>query len=171
VTDDQYSRLQPPHLVTTVRSFPRRYREALAAWSLRPTSARTRDDDERLVALLNDTARTLALLDHALEQALVREAPIVDGRVLHGSARPWPVPTESDAGDACKRLLVELTTTTATLASRIDSAPSKSWERAATVANESPERILRAIDIAREAARTGAENLRAIERIVFQPTG
>ena len=170
VTDDQYERLQPPHLVTTVRSFPRRYREALTAWSSRPVSARTLDDEANVLALLNDTLHTLALLDHALEQCLVRDTPVVDERVLHGAARPWPISIESDAADASKRLLVDLTTTTSTLALRIDNAPSKSWSGEATVANTSPDRTIRAIDIAREAARTGAENLRAIDRFVGQPT-
>jgi len=160
VTDDRYDQLNPPHLVTTMRSFPRRYRAALAAAPPTPEALVALVDGHRVLARLTDTVRTLALLDRALEQTLVHDTPTVVAGVADAAARRWPAASATDVDV----LLDELTVTATALAARIDTAPSKDWSRTATVADRG--RSIRAIDIAREAARTGAENLRIIERIV-----
>jgi hypothetical protein len=160
MTDDRYDLLNPPHLVTTLRSFPRRYRGALAAVPPTPEAIIERVDGHRVIDLLTDTVCTLALLDRALELTLVQDVPTVITAVADAAARIWP----DDPASEIDQLLDELTGSATSLAARIDAASTNDWSRTAVVAGHGRE--IRAIAIARDAARTGAENLRILERIV-----
>lgn len=160
MTNDRYDQLNPPHLVTTLRSFPRRYRGALAAALADAETLGSPVDGHRLIDLLADTVHTLAMFDRALAQTLVHDEPELPAAVADPTERQW---APSDVVDA-EQLLEELTAGANTMADRIDHASTKDWSRKAKLTGD--HRTVRAIDIARGAARTGAENLRIIERLV-----
>jgi hypothetical protein len=159
MTDDRYTLLNPPQVAATLRSLPRRYRDALAQVPMRPEAVHERVDGHTVHDLLVDTACSLAMLDRALEQTLVHETPpvlvaaVVDRELRHWAPDPHSGPTE----------LVEAITDAATAcADRIDGERTKAWSRPASVVGGG---TVLAIDLARDAARVGAENLRTIERI------
>ena len=158
MADDRYDQLKPPHLVSALRSFPRRYREALATVPPDPELLAKPVDGHTALALVADTSSTLELIDRALERTLVHDDPELTATVVDASARTWPAREPS----AIRTLLDELTTHATALADRLDRAPTAGWSRAAHVDG----RRVRAVDLAREAVRTGAENLRLLERIV-----
>jgi hypothetical protein len=159
MSGDRYTLLNPPQLSTTLRSFPRRYREALASVPLRPEAVHERVDGHTVFELLLDTACSLAMLDRALEQTLVHDTPpvllaaITDRDLRHWTPDPHAGPTE----------LVEAIADSAVgCADRVDRERTRAWSRQATVVGGG---AVLAIDIAREAVRVGAENLRALERL------
>jgi hypothetical protein len=158
VTDDRYDQLKPPNLITALRSFPRRYREALATVPPDPDLLVKPVDGHTVLALLADTAHSIALIDHAVEQTLVHDRPAVDASVVGASARRAP----AGSSPAVATLLDELTAHTTALADRLDRAPTAGWSRTA----DADGHTVRVSDLARTAVRTGAENLRLLERVV-----
>jgi hypothetical protein len=158
VTDDRYDQLKPPHLVSALRSFPRRYREALANVSRDPELLVQPVDGHTALTLVAGTSSTLDLIDRALERTLVQDDPELTASVVVASARTWQAREPS----AIPTLLDELTTHATALADRLDRAPTAGWLRVANVDG----RRVRAVDLAREAVRMAAENLRLLERIV-----
>ncbi len=158
MTDDRYEQLNPPHLVAALRSFPRRYREALATVPPEPEALVRPIDGHTVLALIADTAHTLELLDHALERTLVHDEPELAAEVVDASTRRWPASKPSEA----TLFLEQLSARATVFADRIDRAPAGDWSRTAQVDGHA----VRAIDLARDAVRTGAENLRLIERMI-----
>jgi hypothetical protein len=159
VTDDQYVQLKPPHLVTALRSFPRRYREALAAAPPEPELLVQPVDGHTVLALVADSAHSLELLAHAIEQTLVHDRPSISPTSPERSGRPsWGSPRTTTS------LLEELSTQATALADRLDRAATADWSRVA----DADGREVRVVDLARDAVRIGAENLRLLERVVAQ---
>jgi hypothetical protein len=156
---DRYTLLNPPQLATTLRSFPRRYREALAQVPSRPEAVHERVDGHSVVELLLDTACSLAMLDRALEQTLVHDTPpvlvaaITDRDLRHWTPDPHAGPSE---------LVEAIADTAVACADRVDRERTKAWSRPAQVVGGG---TVLAIDIAREAVRVGAGNLRALEQL------
>lgn len=155
------SRLSAPDAVAALRSYPRRYRSALAAL--------TPDDDVDALArrvgptgssafdLTVDTVRTLAILGQALHQVLTVDGPVLHEAVTNPAARAWDGPEPAGLGDALDLLTDEANA----LADTIDRTSFTQWSRPATVAGGG---TLEAFDIVREAVRTGGDNLRAAEQ-------
>ena len=158
MTDDRYAQLKPPNLVTALRSFPRRYREALAMAPPEPKSLVQPVDGHTMLALVADTSHSLELLDHAVEQTLVHDEPALAPTVIDASARRSPAGKTSTSS----LLLEQLSAHAPALADRLDHAPTGAWSRTANVEG----RTVRVVDLAREAVRTSAENLRLLERII-----
>jgi hypothetical protein len=154
VTDDRYAQLKPPNLVTALRSFPRRYREALALAPPEPESLVKPVDGHTVLALVADTAHSLELLDHAVEQTLVHDVPALASTVLDAAG----------STSTSSLLLEQLSAHATTLADRLDHAPTAAWSRTANVDGQT----VRVVDLARDAVRTSAENLRLLERVVQQ---
>lgn len=161
---DRYDSLHPPQLAATFRSFPRRYREVIAPVRHDPDLLGRRVDGTCVVDLVADAVRTLTLVDRAVEMTMVQSVPVVVAAVVDASERHWPACVADDLGP----LLEELAEVAATLAERTTTAPTDAWNRTATVAGGHGTH--RAVDLAREAARTGAEDLRHLERLVGQLT-
>lgn len=161
---DRYDSLHPPQLVATFRSFPRRYRAAVAPVRHDADLLGRRVDGERVVDLVADTVRSLALIDRALEVTLVQSAPVLVAAVVDATERHWPECAPDDLGP----LLEELAEVATALADRAEAAPLEAWSRTAAVAGGRGSRT--AVDLAREGARTGAENLRHLERLVERIT-
>ncbi len=158
MTDDRYDQLKPPNLVTALRSFPRRYREALAMVPPDPDLLVKPVDGHTVLALVADTAHSLELIDHAVDQTLVHDRPAVDASVVDAAARHRP----PSGSPAAATLLDGLAAHATALADRLDRAPTAGWSRTADAAG----RTVSVSDLAREAVRTGAENLRLLERVV-----
>lgn len=155
-----YDSLQPPQIATTLRSLLRRYTSALAHLEAAEVAlgAAGRSGESPL-AIVDDAARSLMVVDRGLEQALLHDRPMLMAAVMDPGARQWEVP----AGDR-STVLDALGDTADELADRVDQAPTEAWDRQADVAGGS---TVTALDIAREAARTGVERLRDLER--FEP--
>lgn len=159
MTDDRYTQLKPPHLVSALRSFPRRYREALATAPPDPESLVRQVGGHTVLALVADTAHTLELIDHALERTLVHDEPELTADVLDATARRSSAGTSTDAS----LYLEQLSAHANAMAERLDHASTADWSRTARVAGSSS---VKAIDLPREAVRTAAENLRLLERTI-----
>lgn len=167
MTDDRYELLNPTQLGSTVRSFPRRYREVVGPVRHDPDLVGRRLDGDRVVDLVADTVRTLALVDRALATTFAAggaTAPAVVQGVVDATARHWPECAPEDLAP----LLDELADVASALGEVVERAPLHDWSRTAPVAGGLGTR--EAIAFAREAARTGAENLRRLERLVARLT-
>jgi len=158
------SRVSPADAAVTMRSLPRRFRSVFA-------SAPTPDDPggDELVrrvgpdghAALDHLAlatRGLVLIGHALGQVLVQDDPYLHAGVTDPGARDYaPVighePTAAD-------LLDELAIVAEALATRIERTPAGDWSRAGRIGGEA---TVTALDLAREAVKTGIHHLRAAE--------
>jgi len=140
----------------TLRSLPRRVRAALAVLEREevPLDAAGASGESPL-AIVDDMARSLMVIDRGLQQVLLHEAPTLLAAVMDPGARVW----EQPPGDR-HTCLAALDDITAELADRIDGAPGDSWTRTAAIAGGS---TASSLDIAREAARTGIGRLRDLE--------
>ncbi|MEY2402804.1 MAG: hypothetical protein QOD38_355 [Acidimicrobiaceae bacterium] len=147
------SRLAPEDAVAALRSYPRRFREVL-------TSVEPQDLPQEAVEHADHVARSLALLGEALRLVLVQDQPAVHPAVADDSAREWAHDGTSSVDDVLAFLTMECNA----LADAIANVASTAWDRTGTVAG-SGKRIT-ALDIVREAVRTGSEHLRAAERAV-----
>lgn len=153
------SRLSAADAVTALRTYPRRYRAALAVGD---------DDDVDELALrlgpdgtsahehLVDAASSLMLLGRALRQVVHEQAPLLHPAVVDPAARQWTPPPGMSVAD-----LVEMVTDEATeIADLAERVGTFDWDRTARVA-DGPE--VRALDVLREAVRTAADDLRRLE--------
>lgn len=162
---DRYDSLQPVHLIATMRSLPRRYRAAVTGHpELSPVEVGAlvtpEPDGRRVVDLIGDTVRTLALVERSLELVVLGDH-VVPAAAVDSSERHWPTD--------CDTLGVELDAlddVATALADRIESVGDRDWERTGRLTGGG---TVTAIELAREAARTGAEHLRAIERLAEAP--
>jgi hypothetical protein len=147
------SRLAPDDAVAALRSYPRRFREAL-------TSVDPEDLPQEAVDHVDHVARSVALLGEALRQVLVQDHPTLMPAVADDAAREWAVDGSSSVDDVLAFLTMECNA----LAEAIADVPSDAWTRSGVVAGAGRE--MTALDIVREAVRTGADHLRAAERAV-----
>jgi hypothetical protein len=147
------SRLGPSDAVAALRSYPRRFREAL-------TSVKPEDLPQEAIEHADHVARSLALLDQALRQVLVQDRPTLLPAVADDSAREWAFDGSSSVDD----VLAFLTMEGNALADHVAEVPSDAWTRTGIVAGSGDE--MTALDIVREAVRTGADHLRAAERAI-----
>ena len=104
-------------------------------------------------------ARSLALLGEALRQVLVQDEPTLMPAVADDSAREWAHAGASSVEDVLAFLAMEANA----LADAVADVSSDAWTRRGTVAGSGAS--MSALDVAREAARTGADHLRAAERL------
>ena len=147
------SRLAPDDAVTALRSYPRRFREAL-------TSVDLEDLPQEAVEHADHVARSVALLGEALRQVLVQEHPTLLPAVADDAAREWAVDGSSSVDDVLAFLTMECNG----LAEAIADVPSDAWTRRGVAAGSGQE--ITALDIVRDAVRTGADRLRAAERAI-----
>lgn len=158
------SRVSPADAAVTLRSLPRRYRGLFAA-AARPDDPGGDDLVRRLGpdghAALDHLAlatRGLVVIGHALGQVLIQDDPYLHVAVTDATAREYaPVaghdPTAAD-------LLGELATVAEALATRIERTPAGDWSRTGRTEGTT---AVTALDLAREAVRTGIAHLKAAE--------
>lgn len=154
------SRESPGDIVVTLRSLPRRFREALAP-------AEQGEDVDALAQVvgpdgmsaldhLADTGRTLALLSGALDEVRSGRQPVLHAAVTDPGVRHW----ETAATDLDGELAL-LADEANGLADKIERVSADEWKQVGRVAGGGE---LTALDLAREAVRVGIDGLHGVER-------
>jgi hypothetical protein len=159
VPHDRYANLTPGAVTAALRSFPRRYRSALA-----PDATRSPDDipalptrDARTVRqVLADTVEALVLLASSLERVLSSES----SPTISDAAIGAPVAADAAARESVPDLLAAIELWTMAIAQRVAEAPSVDLLRTGTTATQQK---VNAIDIARQGVRVTAENLLTVQ--------
>lgn len=161
--NDRYASLTPGAAAAALHSFPQRFRTPFAADPTR--------DPEELAELTTSAGRTLretlAATGHALEVLgdALGKVLIADDVALPALAVSTDAPVDASSRAASLNDLLERIKTHATSTARhIESATSSALLRTGTAPGGE---AVSAIDIARQAVRIAAENLRAIERAVL----
>jgi hypothetical protein len=147
------SRLAPEDAVAALRSYPRRFREVL-------TSVEPNELPAEALEHADHVGRSVALLGEALRQVIVQDHPTLMPAVADDSARQWAFDGASSIDDVLAFLTMECNA----LADFVADVPTDAWTRTGTVAGSG--QVMSALDIVREAVRTGADHLRAAERAV-----
>lgn len=156
---DRYTDLNPNAVTAALRSFPRRFRSTLAADPTkdRDDIAAFRTPDGRTIRdVLAGVTHDLAALGEATRRVLVSDGVSVPTVAV--SAERSPV---SDDAAGLSTLLDRLDDAAASVADPISSAPSAGLLRTGTAPDGT---AVSAIDIARQAVRIGAGDLRAVEK-------
>lgn len=164
---DRYTALAPANVAATLRSLPRRFREALYSdTELDVDEAATLplSGGVSLLDVLRDTNDALASLQRSLERTVLSDRPELPADVL---SAPPAVSGTTATGDERRSSvhteLERLAGTTDSFAGRIDAVPSGDWLRVGAVHGDGE---VTALQVAQQAARVGAENLRAVERMM-----
>lgn len=147
------SRLSPDDATAALRSYPRRFRELL-------TSVEPDDLPDEAVEHADHVARSVAMLGEATRQVLVQDEPTLLPAVADDAARAWAFDGSSSVEDVLAFLTMECNS----LADAIAHVPADGWTRTGTVAGSGQK--LSALDVVREAVRTGSDELRAAERAI-----
>ena len=147
------SHLGPDDAVAALRSYPRRFRELFE-------SVDEEDLPAEAVEHADHVARSVALLGEALRQVLVQDQPTLMPGVASDAEREWAHGTTSSVDDVLAFLGMECNA----MADAIGDVASDAWTRTGSVAGTGA--TLSALDVVREAVRTGADHLRAAERLV-----
>lgn len=154
------ARLAPLDGAVALRSLPRRFRAALRpiddpdveAWAEQVSSTGHAPIDH-----LVDADRSLTFLRQGLEQVLHHDRPALPPATLDPSAREWPEVRADLDGE-----LELLSATVDGFATLVERVPAPDWGRPATVAGSGAE--VTALDVLREAVRTGVTDLRLAEQ-------
>lgn len=155
------SSISPNDAVTALRSYPRRYRSALAPIaddeSIEELGQRVGPDGESAVGLTAGAVRTWTVLREALRQIQVSDTPVVHAAVVDPRQRQWEAPVRESVASVLEQLDDEA----AAFADAVAAVPGDQWTRTASVAGGG---TVTALDVAREAVRVGHDQLGAIER-------
>ena len=151
--------------MAALRSYPRRFRALLTTFDddERPDDLvhRAGPDGRSAVDHADHVARSIAILGQALHEVLVQDEPTLLPAVADDSARVWQMAASPDSVEA---VLDFVTTECDAMAAEIERTPSDAWTRTGVVAGSG--QTITALDIVREAVRTGADHLRAAERAI-----
>lgn len=159
----EYGRLQPPDVKVAVRSFPRRFRQVLAA-------ARGDDAAEALIRRRPD-ATTWSALEYTAHVADIFEAFSEAIRRTYDEERPTLVlfDPEARAGAAVKDepdpqvTLDRLQVAAERLAAQLERVDPEGWRREASL----PWGDWELLDIAQLAVHEGAHHLRDVEKVLI----
>ncbi|MCD9622613.1 DinB family protein [Rhabdothermincola salaria] len=155
------STLSPSDATAALRSYPRRYREALRPLaddeSVEELARRYDDDGNCALDLVADTVRTWTVQAEALRQIDLGEQPVVHPGVVDAAERHWETSTDESLDQVLEHLEEQATA----LADQADRIKGSSWNRSATTAGHGP---VSALDVVRAAVRTGRDNLTAAEK-------
>jgi len=152
------SNLSSADAVVALRSYPRRYREAIFADDRGDAEARASQigpTGHSVIELVTNTANTFVLLGQALHQVIVTTEPVVHAGVADAAQREWDLPPGTSLDAALGRLGDEATA----LAEAIARVHGNEWARKGQLAGGG---TITALDVAREAVRAGADNLRSV---------
>jgi hypothetical protein len=166
VPDDRYANLAPGAVAAALRSFARRYEEALLgdpARSADEQAGRRAADGRTVGDLVGSSAAALDALAPALHRVLVsNDPPLPDVAADPAAALPGA------GGGSALAQVKHLGATASDLADRLGQAPTADLLRTGTTGSGAK---VSAIDVARQAVRVVAENLLRIERAVRGPAG
>jgi len=151
--------------VAALRSYPRRFRALLTSFDEDERADdyvhRAGPDGRSAIDHADHVARSMAILGEALRQVLVRDDATVVPAVGDDSAREWEMAAQPSSVES---VLDFLSVECNAMADAVDRTPPDAWVRTGTVAGSGQR--MTALDIVREAVRTGAEHLRAAERAI-----
>jgi hypothetical protein len=159
------SRLSPLDSVAALRSYPRRFRALLTSLDEDERADdvvhRSGPDGRSAVDHADHVARSIAILGEALRRVLVHDEPTLLPAVADDAAREWQMASQPSSVDAALDFLdVECNA----MADSIERTPADAWTRTGTVAGSG--QTMSALEIVREAVRTGSDHLRAAERAI-----
>lgn len=160
MADHDRSHLSPNDCVVAMRTWSRRYRAAFAVCpegESAEIAARLGPDGVSALDLAVASVRTWVLLEKALHDIRLTESPTLHPAIGDPSVRTW----DSPITEWLSSVLDQIDDVSKSLADTIEAIPSTDWARTATLAGGGS---IDALSIAREAVRTGAENLKQIER-------
>ena len=159
------SRLSPGDAVAALRSYPRRFRGLLTSLDEDERSDdlvhRAGPDGLSAVEHADHAARSMAILGEALRQVLVQDEPTLLPAVADDSAREWQMAAQPSSLDA---VLDFLSVECNALGDLVERTSAEAWARKGVVAGSGQR--MTALDIVREAVRTGSDHLRAAERSI-----
>jgi len=146
-----------------LRSYARRFRDAVLPIADDPSvealAERIGPDGHSALDRVVTVANTWAMLQQALRQVLISDDAVLHAGIVDPGEREWEVPPGTSVDGALDRLADE----SAALADAVDAVPGRDWSRTATVAGGA---TISAIDLVREAVRTGAQGLADAESAV-----
>lgn len=157
------SSLGPADAVVALRSFPRRYHDALRPIDddehVDELATRAGPDGRSALDLVVDTIRTWTVQREALRQIRLADVPTVHAAVVDATQRHWEAPVRDTLDDALAQIADEATA----LADEVDRTSGGSWTRTATATGGAS---ITALDVVRDAVRVGRDNLVAAERVL-----
>lgn len=158
------SRLSPADCVAALRSYPRRARETVVAATdgedVDALAEVAGPDGRSAVQHLDGAARSLEMLGEAVRSVLVHDGPTLVPAVLDESARVGVV--DAPTGDVHAALdHLEAAARSVAEVAEGDAGGAEGWDRTGTVAGSGEE--VSALDVLREAVRTGATGLRGAD--------
>ena len=162
VSSYDLSSLAPADAMVALRSYPRRYREAL-----RPIDdeqidemAQTLGPDGRsTIEIVIDTVRTWTMQQEALRQIRLADTPVGHPAVIDASQRRWEA-TVNETRPAALDLIGEHAEA---LVAEVERVSTSEWTRSATAAGGG---TISALDIVRDAVRVGRDNLLAAQTVL-----
>ena len=164
------SRLSPGDTAAALRSYPRRYTALLTTFDSdeKPDDLVHRAGSDGLSAVdhVDHVARTFALLGKTVQDVLQRDDVALPPGAFDDAAREWQV---GGGQQSLQGALDFLAVEADALADAVDRVPAEQWARRATLAGDGRE--VTALDVVREAVRTGAEHLQTAERTLAAARG
>ncbi|CAN5690684.1 hypothetical protein BH24ACT3_BH24ACT3_14070 [soil metagenome] len=162
--------LSPSDAEVALRSLPRRFRTVFAAAGddgpdepadPDDVAARVGPDGHSALDHLVHAARTIALLDRALEQLVDESSPTLHPAVADEAGRDWSDAPLRSVDDG----LAELTAAAEAMAARFAGVAADDWQRSAPVAGgASGGTAVGALDVLGDAVGTAVARLKAAER-------
>ena len=153
------SHLSADDATVALRSFPRRFRSALAVGDdedVEELAQRVGPDGASAVDHLVDATSSLMLLGRALHQLVRTDEPLLHPAVGDPTQRQWDPPPGLDVA----ALLGMLDDEAVELADEVERVGSQDWSRSGRVADGGE---LSALDVVREAVRTASVDLAGVE--------
>lgn len=156
------SSLAPADALIALRSFPRRYREALRPLDddqVEELALRPGADGRSAVEIAIDTVRTWTIQQEALRQIRLADTPVVHPAVIDAAQRLWETTVAETLDDA----LDQIDDRSASLIAEVERVGSTGWTRSATAAGGG---TISALEIVRDTVRVGRDNLVAAEKVL-----
>lgn len=150
------SQLAAPDAVVALRSYPRRFRSAVLPIVDDPTvealAERIGPDGRSAIDIVVAVSNTWVLIGQALRQVLINDDAVVHAAATDPAGRSWELPPGTSVDGALDNLADEAVA----LADAADAVPGRDWSRTGAVTGGGS---VSAIDLVREAVRTGAQGL------------
>jgi len=163
VTALDLSHASPADLVVALRSFPRRFRAALAPIAddeqIEELAHRLGPDGRSAVDIASGTTRTWVLQREALRQILVGDQPLLHPAIADPTARDWSLPGPESVAE----VLDLLTDEADQFAEALEHVSGAELERSGTVAGDG---AITALQVAKEAVGTGHDDLAAVQALL-----
>lgn len=170
MTDAWLATVWPPDAAVALRSYPRRFRALLAALDddERPDDLAHRPGADGCSALDHaaDAATTFRLVAEAVRRVTGTDRPAVPAGAADEAAR---VRTPIGGTRTVDAVVGELAETAEALAALAGEVAAGDWERTGTLAGT--EREVSALDLLREAVRTGRARLGDAQRVLGEVRG